>query len=62
MFTLMIWEEYIGVMQGGKRVAEERSEVKGEGPACGNREGSGMLERKETNEKVVPTGECLRAG
>lgn len=46
MFTLMIWEEYIGVMRGGKRVAEERPEVKGEGPACGNREGSGMLERE----------------
>ena len=27
--------EYTGVMQGGKGVAEERTEVKGEGPVCG---------------------------
>lgn len=45
VFTLMIWV-YTGVMQGGKRVAEERTEVKGEGPVCGKREGSGMLEKK----------------
>ena len=46
MLTLMI-REYTGVMQGGKGVAEERTEVKGEGPVCGKEKVEAGLRRRK---------------
>lgn len=46
VLTLMI-REYTGVMQGGKGVAEERTEVKGEGPVCGKEKVEAGLRRSK---------------
>ena len=57
VFTLMIWV-YTGVMQGGKREAGERTEVKGEGCTWEEK----VVARLRRNKPVVPIGSvCWQA-